>query len=158
MPLTSSLSGIWSYPSQLLILIYVIASVTLNGDIGWSKYTTGRVESVLILFFSALTYNFGETKKNPDKVRQKYLDQFFGPTAIAGSALRAFRNPFFAIFFRTWYDLIFHTQNMTQIISKAHLNTWRDTILSEPWLHAKIFRDVCSFFFTSIGWVTYYVW
>ena len=28
-------------------------------------------------------YNFGEARKNPDKVRQKYLDAFFGPTPIA---------------------------------------------------------------------------
>jgi hypothetical protein len=109
-------------------------------------------------FLSALVYNFGEGRKNPDKSRQKYLDQFFGPTAIAGSALRAFRNPFFAFTFRSWYDLVFHTKNMTEVLSKAHISAFRDTILSEPWLHAKIFRDVCSFFFTSIGWTTYYVW
>jgi hypothetical protein len=91
-------------------------------------------------------------------VRQKYLDQFFGPTAIAGHALRAFRNPLFAFTFRFWYDLVFHTANMTESLSKTHIASIRDTILSEPWLHAKIFRDTCSFFFTSIGWTTYYVW
>lgn len=106
----------------------------------------------------ALTYNFGEKRTNPNKVRQKYLDQFFGPTAIAGHALRAFRNPFFAFTFRFWYDLVFHTKNMTESLSKTHIATIRDTILSEPWLHAKIFRDTCSLFFTTIGWMTYYIW
>jgi hypothetical protein len=48
--------------------------------------------------------------------------------------------------------------NMTQSLGDFHVRTIRDTILSEPWLHAKIFRDVCSFFFTTIGWTTYYVW
>jgi hypothetical protein len=108
--------------------------------------------------FSGLVYNFGETRKNPDKVRQKYLDQFFGATAIAQSALRAFRNPLFAFTFRFFLDIFFYPNNMTQSLGDFHVRTIRDTILSEPWLHAKIFRDVCSFFFTSIGWTTYYVW
>ncbi len=29
--------------------------------------------------------------------------------------------------------------------------------LSEPYLHAKIFRDVNTLYFTSVGWMTYYV-
>ncbi len=29
--------------------------------------------------------------------------------------------------------------------------------LSEPYLHTKIFRDVNTFYFTSVGWATYYV-
>jgi hypothetical protein len=47
---------------------------------------------------------------------------------------------------------------MSEFLSKMHINVIRDTLLAEPWLHAKIFRDVCSFFFTTIGWTTYYVW
>ncbi len=44
--------------------------------------------------FSGTVYNFGETKKNPDKVRQKYLNAFFGPTAIGTSIFRAIRCQF----------------------------------------------------------------
>jgi hypothetical protein len=47
---------------------------------------------------------------------------------------------------------------MTESLSKTHIANIRDTLLGEPWLHAKIFRDTCSLFFTSIGWTTYYVW
>ena len=38
--------------------------------------------SFLIRHIPGFTYNFGESRKNPDKVRQKYLDAMFGPTAI----------------------------------------------------------------------------
>ena len=104
------------------------------------------------------TYNFGEGRKNPDKVRQKYLDQFFGATAIAQSAFRALRNPLFSFALRTYLNLAFSQEDMSKILSKMHISEIRDTLLSEPWLHAKIFRDICSLFFTSIGWTTYYVW
>ena len=50
-----------------------------------------------VIFYLACAYNFGEAKKNPDKVRQKYLDAFFGPTPIATSGLRALRNPLFQV-------------------------------------------------------------
>ena len=114
--------------------------------------------AALNLYFAAFVYNFGEGKKNPDKSRQKYLDQFFGPTAIAQSALRALRNPLFSFSLRFWLDLIIFSPNMTQSMRDLHLYTIRDTLFSEAWLHAKIFRDVCSFFFTTIGWTTYYIW
>ena len=149
-----------------LIYLFIKCIISLkNVNLSYSKANKNekewqwkKLQLILLPSFSALTYNFGEQRKNPDKVRQKYLDQFFGPTAIAGHALRAFRNPFFAFTFRFWYDLVFHTKNMTESLSKTHIVTIRDTILSEPWLHAKIFRDTCSFYFTSIGWAIYYIW
>ena len=111
-----------------------------------------------MFIFSGFTYNFGEGKTNPNKPFQKYMDQIFGPTAIASSAFRALRNPLFAFSLRTFLDLIFFQKDMSKFISTMHINVIRDTLLSEPWLHAKIFRDVCSFFFTTIGWTTYYIW
>ena len=55
-------------------------------------------------------------------------------------------------------NIFFYPANMTRSFGDFHVRTVRDTILSEPWLHAKIFRDICSLFFTTIGWATYYVW
>ena len=49
-------------------------------------------------------------------------------------------------------------QEMSKFLSGMHVSVIRDTLLSEPWLHAKIFRDICSLFFTTIGWTTYYIW
>lgn len=63
------------------------------------------------------------------------------------------------LLYRFWLDIGIHTKNTTDFMQTVHVATIRDTILSEPWLHAKIFRDSCSLFFTSIGWTTYYlVW
>ena len=86
------------------------------------------------------------------------MDQFFGPTAIAQSAFRALRNPLFSFTFRFFLNIFLFPSNMTRSLGDFHVRTVRDTILSEPWLHAKIFRDTCSLFFTTIGWMTYYIW
>jgi len=53
--------------------------------------------------FSGTVYNFGETKKNPDKVRQKYLNAFFGPTAIGTSIFRAIRCQFHQHFLHAFF-------------------------------------------------------
>jgi hypothetical protein len=109
-------------------------------------------------FKIGFTYNFGDGRTLTDKAKQKFSDQIFGPTAIAQSAFRALRNPLFAFALRTYLDLAFFPQDMSKFLSTMRLHVIRDTLMSEAWLHTKIFRDVCSFFFTTIGWTTYYVW
>ena len=76
---------------------------------------------------------------------------------LFSSGLRAIRNPLFQFTFRFWYDLFVHNVNMTESLRNTNMSLIASTWLSEPYLQTKIFRDINTVFFTSIGWSTYYV-
>jgi len=101
-----ALTGVFG-PTGLLVqgcesfldIVWHVSAYTILG-----KYRTNckkLISHITIIFFlKAGTYNFNEPRKDPNSVRQKYLDQIFGPTAIALSAMRAFRNPLFSFSMR----------------------------------------------------------
>jgi len=47
--------------------------------------------------------------------------------------------------FRLFLDITLLPSNTTEYIKGLSLASFRDTVFSEPWLHAKIYRDATTF-------------
>ena len=106
---------------------------------------------------SAAAYNFGEGKTNPDKVRQKFLGAFFGPTAIGTSIFRAIRNTMMPLFWFTGMNLVFNTREFTKLWSTVHIKSFADVLLSTPFLQIRMFRIINTLYFTATGWMVFYI-
>ena len=102
-------------------------------------------------------HNFGETKKNPDKVRQRYLTSFFGPTAVATSGFRAIRNTMLPLFTMTSMNLIFSRNSFVELLQKLSVKSFADVILSMPFIQVRTFRITNTLYFTMIGWAMFYI-
>jgi hypothetical protein len=102
-------------------------------------------------------YNLGEGKKNPDKVRQKYLASFFGPTAVGTSAFRAIRNTMMPLFWHSWMNMIFATPEFAELMRTLTVKKFADVILSMPFIQIRTFRSINTLYFTMIGWAVFYV-
>ena len=87
------------------------------------------------LFFAlGITYNFGEARSNPDKVRELNLNVFFGPTPLAISSLRVIRRSVFPIVWFFWMNLIFANGQFVEILRKLNVKSYADVILSESFI------------------------
>ena len=110
-----------------------------------------------IFYFLGCVYNFGEGKKNPDKVRQKYLTSFFGPTAIGTSAFRAIRNTMMPLFWYSWMNMVFATHDFVELMRTLSVKKFTDVILSMPFIQIRTFRSINTLYFTMIGWSVFYI-
>ena len=108
-------------------------------------------------FIPGSVYNLGEAKKNPDKLRQKYLTAFFGPTAIGTSGIRAIRNTMMPLFWHSWMNIVFNTRDFSKLMRTLTVKKFADQVLSKPFIQIRCFRAFNTLYFTSIGWAIFYI-
>ena len=61
------------------------------------------------------------------------------------------------LFWDTWMNLIFATQEFSLLLHKLTVKTIADVILSTPFIQIRCFRAINTLYFTMIGWTVFYI-
>ena len=61
------------------------------------------------------------------------------------------------LFWDTWMNLIFATQEFSLLLHKLTVKTFADVILSTPFIQIRCFRAVNTLYFTMVGWSVFYI-
>jgi len=61
------------------------------------------------------------------------------------------------LFWHTWMNLIFATQEFSLLLHKLTVKKLADVILSTPFIQIRCFRSINTLYFTMTGWMVFYI-